>query len=198
MTPDEFAALSVDDKHALSERERPGRPARWTKRWGTLRAIEREVVEAMQTMDRSVVEAIVKGPFDTLAGDYREYEEVARFLDQLARIHAEQRRSLAPDRGAASDAPRRMPPGATLLDPFLAFRVNLFVDNSETEGPPIIVEPNPTWTNLFGRIDRRAYLGTYLSDHTMLKPGAAHRANGGYLILSWTDVADAARRLGRH
>jgi predicted ATP-dependent protease len=70
----------------------------------------------------------------------------------------------------------------------LAFRVNVFVDNADAAGPPIVLESNPTWTNLFGRIERRASLGTYFSDHTMLSPGAAHRANGGYLVLNLQDV----------
>ncbi len=73
-------------------------------------------------------------------------------------------------------------------DPFVAFRCNVFVDNAAATGPPIILEPNPSWTNLFGRIDRKAYLGTYLSDHTMLKPGSVHVANGGYLILNLVDL----------
>jgi len=64
----------------------------------------------------------------------------------------------------------------------------VFVDNSQAGGPPIVVEANPIWTNLFGRIERRAHLGAYVSDHTMLKPGAVQRANGGYIILNLVDV----------
>jgi lon-related putative ATP-dependent protease len=62
------------------------------------------------------------------------------------------------------------------------------VDNANAKGPPIIVEPNPSWSNLFGRIDRKAFFGTYLSDHTMLKPGSVHQANGGYLIINLVDI----------
>ena len=53
---------------------------------------------------------------------------------------------------------------------------------------PIVIEPNPNWGNLFGRIERRASMGTYFSDHTMLKPGSVHQANGGYLVLNARDV----------
>ena len=73
-------------------------------------------------------------------------------------------------------------------NPFLPFEFNVFVDNSAVEKLPIIVEPNPNWGNLFGRIERRAIMGTYISDHGMLKPGAAHLANGGYLVLNARDV----------
>jgi predicted ATP-dependent protease len=66
--------------------------------------------------------------------------------------------------------------------------VNVFVDNSEAKGPPVIVESNPNFGNMFGKIERRFLFGGYLSDHTMLKPGALNRANGGYLLLSVNDV----------
>jgi predicted ATP-dependent protease len=57
------------------------------------------------------------------------------------------------------------------------------VDNSETVGPPITIESNPTYGNLFGKIERRPVLGAYTTDHTMLKPGAINVANGGYLVV---------------
>ncbi|MEK7248534.1 MAG: ATP-binding protein [Chloroflexota bacterium] len=188
LTADEFGALSLDEKHALAEQQRP--VEHLVEEAGEqLRAIERQASQTIQAMDRAVVESIVKAPFDALGRDFAQYEEAGVFLAQLREYtlkSADVLRQIAAAPAPASDA---APPGMMPLDPFLAFRINLFVDNADTNGPPIIIEPNPTWTNLFGRIDRRAYFGTYLSDHTMLKPGAAHRANGGYLILAWNDVA---------
>jgi predicted ATP-dependent protease len=64
----------------------------------------------------------------------------------------------------------------------------VFVDNSEQTGPPVAMEPNPNFGNIFGKIERRFLLGAYLSDHTMLKPGALSLANGGYLLLSARDI----------
>ena len=62
------------------------------------------------------------------------------------------------------------------------------MDNSGVEGVPIVIEPNPNWGNLFGRIERRSIMGTYVSDHAMLKSGSIHRANGGYLVLNARDM----------
>ena len=73
-------------------------------------------------------------------------------------------------------------------NPFLPFEINVLVDNSGTDAAPIIIESNPTWGNLFGRTERRAFMGTYLSDHTMLKSGSIHQANGGYLVLNARDL----------
>lgn len=70
----------------------------------------------------------------------------------------------------------------------MAYRVNVIVDNSFTSGPPIIIESNPNWFNMFGKIERKALMGTYVSDHTMIKPGVVQLANGGYLILNIREV----------
>jgi predicted ATP-dependent protease len=80
------------------------------------------------------------------------------------------------------------PSGSGPGNPFLAFEINLLVDNSDVGKAPIVIEPNPNWGNLFGRIERRATMGTYFSDHSMLKPGSIHQANGGYLVLNARDV----------
>jgi predicted ATP-dependent protease len=188
MTAEEFQALSIDQKHELAEKQRP--VDQLVEETGEkLRGIERHVADTIQAMDRAVVEAIVKAPFDRLGHEFLEYEEVGVFISQLLE-HTLKSADLLRQMASQPSQPEASVPGMTPpIDPFLAFRINLLVDNADAEGPPIIVEQNPTWTNLFGRIDRRAYLGTYLSDHTMLKAGAAHRANGGYLILSWTDVS---------
>ena len=62
------------------------------------------------------------------------------------------------------------------------------MDNSRTEGAPVITESNPNYANLFGKIERRFLFGGYVSDHTMLKAGALQLANGGYLLLSANEV----------
>jgi len=70
------------------------------------------------------------------------------------------------------------------IDPFKRYDVNVLVDNSQTEGAPVIVEQNASYTNLFGTIERRVHMGVAITDFTMIKPGSLHRANGGYLVLN--------------
>jgi predicted ATP-dependent protease len=186
MTPDEFTALKMEERQAIAERQREVGDI-VEEAGERLHAIEHDVVEALRSLDRRVIEAVVRTPFDGLDRKYGDHDEVLAYLKRLREFTlagADVLRQLSgePGPGVASL------PMAGAPDPFLAFRVNVFVDNSDSSGPPIVIEPNPTWTNLFGRIDRRAYMGTYLSDHTMLKPGAAHQANGGYLVLNFPDV----------
>ncbi|MDO8615913.1 MAG: AAA family ATPase [Dehalococcoidia bacterium] len=187
MEPGEFAALSVEERRRIAEREQP--IAELVNEAGEkLRGIEREVAEALRLLDRRIAEAIMKGSFDRIMAAYQDDGTVLRFLQQLHEYTLAGADLIREHDGSQREGvlPGLMP--SVQIDPFAAFRCNVFVDNSATEGPPIIVEVNPGWTNLFGRIERRAYLGTYVSDHTMLKPGSVQRANGGYLILNLVDV----------
>jgi lon-related putative ATP-dependent protease len=194
MTPEEFSALSPEERSKVQEGE--SALGKLVNDVGErLRAIERDVGNAIQQLDRQVVAAVVSFPFDSVTKEFGENEEVPQFLQQLRDYTMKSADFLR--QFAVSPMGTQTSEGtllatvasAPVLDPFLAFRVNLLVDNSGLEGPPIVTESNPTWSNLFGRIDRRAYMGTYLSDHTMLKAGAVHRANGGYLVLNYTDIA---------
>jgi predicted ATP-dependent protease len=66
---------------------------------------------------------------------------------------------------------------------FKRYDVNVLADRRTLEGAPVILEPNPTYQNVFGHIEKRAYLGGVKTDFTMVQGGALLRANGGYLIM---------------
>jgi predicted ATP-dependent protease len=63
------------------------------------------------------------------------------------------------------------------------YQVNVLVDNSKTKGAPIVFEDNPSLANLLGRIDQISQLGALVSDFSMIRAGALHKANGGFLLL---------------
>jgi len=68
------------------------------------------------------------------------------------------------------------------------YDINLFVDNSQTRGAPIVVDDHPTQTNLLGCVEREAEMGALVTDFTLIKSGALHKANGGFLILRMEDL----------
>lgn len=68
------------------------------------------------------------------------------------------------------------------------YDVNVFIDNSGLEGAPVVIESNPAYPNLFGTIERQAWFGALFTDFTMIKPGALHKANGGYLVMKALDL----------
>jgi len=63
------------------------------------------------------------------------------------------------------------------------YEVNVLVDNRSLEGAPVVMILNPTYNDLFGRMEKEAQLGAFSTDFTMIREGALHRANGGYLVI---------------
>ena len=63
------------------------------------------------------------------------------------------------------------------------YAVNLLVDRSDRQGAEVVLADHPTYANLIGRIEHVQHLGTLVTDFTLVKAGALHRANGGYLVL---------------
>ncbi|HXD99850.1 MAG TPA: ATP-binding protein [Candidatus Acidoferrum sp.] len=149
-----------------------------------LRQNEREAEQAHTNLVRDTVAAgtrqllrEVKETFDGLAAVQAYLGKVEE--DLIA--HAEELRSGG---GPRPELPFLPPPGA-FLD---RYRVNVLVDRADTLGAPVVFERNPTHGNLLGGIEHRAHFGTLVTDFTLIKSGALHRANGGYLVLEAKDV----------
>lgn len=186
---DEFMALKERERRAI-EKARDQLRKDLGNLFEKVQDIERDTVERLQEVDRRVAEHTAARLFEPLTDKYAESSDIVQYLSELKKYTLERAdvfKETEDDKpfGAlamAFDASRLGP------DPFLPFYVNVFVDNGATDGPPIITETNPNYVNLFGKVERKFMLGGYISDHTMLKPGALHLANGGYLLLSAADV----------
>ncbi|MEE8159456.1 MAG: ATP-binding protein, partial [Dehalococcoidia bacterium] len=188
LTPEEFTALSEGERRAVDQK-RESLMSRVQSTLETLRSIETETLNQVRALERSAAEGGLAYIF-TEAQRQGQQQEVVNFLQALKeytlnnlRLFQESQDQPPPTQPLGPP----QPPGSQ-RNPFLPYEVNLLVDNSAVQNVPVIIESNPTWGNLFGRIERRAVMGTYLSDHTMLKPGGVHRANGGYLILNVRDA----------
>jgi predicted ATP-dependent protease len=73
-------------------------------------------------------------------------------------------------------------------DPFDKYSINIVVDNTDLQGAPVVIETNPTYFNLFGRVERRAQLGTLSADFALIRAGSYAKANGGFLVVNAHDV----------
>ena len=154
-----------------------------------IRELESQTVEKLQDTDKTVADFTISRLFKGLMKESKDSDKITQYLNDLKSftlnnldIFKEKEEPPHPTFGV---------PASQIMggrDPFLPFQVNVFVDNSDTKGPPVVTEVNPNYANLFGKIERRFLFGGYLSDHTMLKPGALQLANGGYLLLSANDV----------
>lgn len=153
------------------------------------RQLERETVEKLQSIDKAVAEFTIARLFESLMQEYKESAKIGKYLTTL-KSYTLENLDLFKEKEETSQLVLGVPASyvARGRDPFIPFQVNIFVDNSGKKGPPVVVETNPNYSNVFGRVERRFFFGGYLSDHTMLKPGALHLANGGYLLLNAIDV----------
>jgi len=188
MTKEEFMALEEQVRKDLEDR----RAALLKELQATmekLQDLQRETIDKVVSMDRMLADITVSVLFEALLHDYEKQPLVLDYLRELKQYTME---DLDIFKEEEPNAPTLFGLPATQImrgrDPFLPFRVNVFIDNSEIKGPPVITEPNPNYPNMFGKIERRFLMGGYVSDHTMLKAGAMQRANGGYLLLSAVEV----------
>jgi predicted ATP-dependent protease len=184
MSREEFLALPEKEREKI-ESKRLEMMRKVDETYTRFREMENEVAEKMKEIDLKIGEFAISRPFEELLKVYSEYPEVVNFLKE-----AKEYILTKLDVFTQPPMPPQLPnfPPAASIDSFIVYKVNVFVDNSLFDGPPIIIEPNPTWFNMFGKVERRAFMGTYVSDHAMIKPGAIQLANGGYLILNIRDV----------
>ena len=150
------------------------------------RKLEKEAAETITRLDREVGLFAIGHLLDELRQKYADYPEVITFLQQVRDNMMDNL-----DDFKAGERPKAAIPGLEGLIPepsFDRYTVNLMVDNENQQGAPVVFENNPTYYNLIGRVDFKARLGALTTDFTMIKPGALHKANGGYLILQAMDV----------
>ncbi len=182
----DYLALSPEAKKRIEEsRGEIEKRVENTLREG--KKLEREISEKLVAAETEAAEFLVRLPLNEVKEKYQGYPKVLAYLEGVREHIAKNlQRFKAPEAGASVAA--RLPFGEPPSDPFLPYRVNVFVDNGETQGPPIIVETNPTYHNVFGVIEKKPIVGGYVSDFTMVKAGSISRANGGYLVLYARDV----------
>lgn len=144
-----------------------------------MRSLEKAAAEKLEQINSQTVTFLIAPAIEELKAMFDVNEDVKRFLDALqADIIANSAMFLPTQEGQSSE--RR---GWASR-----YEVNVLVDNSGCTGAPVIVENYPSYNNLLGRIDHEMILGASRTDFTMIRPGALHRANGGYLVLPARDV----------
>jgi len=149
-----------------------------------LRQLEREGRLAHEKLVREAAAAAVRQLIQELREQFPGLDGVTRYLGEVETdlvAHAEEFRRLGEDKSPLPFLPAP--------DAFLErYRVNVLVDRSQARGAPVVLEPNPTYGNLVGRTEHRMHFGTLVTDFTLIRAGAMHRANGGYLLLEAIDV----------
>ncbi len=156
-------------------------------------AAERELRGRLDEQDRQVALHAVARVTEALATAYEREPAVLEYLaDVREEILADTGLFLSrplPADGALPEPTGDANPERAMQDRSLRkYEVNLFVDNAGQRGAPAVFEPNPTYPNLVGRIEREAFMGALLTDHTLISAGALQRANGGFLVVRLADL----------
>ncbi|HEB95099.1 MAG TPA: hypothetical protein ENI96_01550 [Sedimenticola thiotaurini] len=176
MTAEEYQKLPAEERQRIDAameamKEELKQTMSQLPRW------HREMRQRYLRLNRETARLTVAGFIGDLKQAYQAFPAVVEYLDQVADDvveHLDRFRQA----GEAGEGQ------VTARDPaFKRYQVNVLVDNGGARGAPVVFEANPTYQNLLGRVEQIAHLGTLQTDFTLIKPGALHRANGGFLVL---------------
>jgi predicted ATP-dependent protease len=184
-TPDQIAVMSVE-KRAELERVQPSLDDAFNAAMRAVHSHEQRTRDQLLELDRRAATRLIGPMLNGLLVHYRsDCPEAADYLEEVRADIVDQIEEL---RASLSDPAGDNAAGEAAPDPMIRYQVNVLVDHSQTQGAPLVVETNPTFMNLVGRIERDVRLGENVLDFTMLRAGALHRANGGYLVVRAQDV----------
>lgn len=151
-----------------------------------VRRDEKKTKERLAALERDVALGAVGHHIEDLRAKYKDYEKIVSFLDSAK----EDIFSHLDDFKTVEEQPSPLP----FLKPakqevsYARFAVNVIVNNAACSGAPVVFESNPTYLNIFGRIEYKVQYGMALTDFTMIKAGSLHMANGGYIVINALDL----------
>jgi len=147
------------------------------------RETEKSSQESLKNLNSEVATFALGHLVEELKAKYGDLPTVLEYIENAQKDIVENVERFLPQEQQAQ------PAGLPFMDTsedgvwFNRYKVNVVVDNCDAQGAPVVVETHPTYYNLAGSIEHRALFGAWLTDFTMIKGGALHRANGGYLVL---------------
>ena len=184
-TEEEFEKLTDDRQQAIEQ---------------TVQDFQKEIQTTMREVNRinhaqqkeiqqqfaELTRFVVKNRLDVIRETYADHPEILQYLDDMQEDIVENAGLFLPQEAPSDDDSNSPPQNADLS--LNRYKVNVLKDRSDLEGAPVVFEPNPTYQNVFGRIDKRAFMGTVITDFTMVQSGSLLQANGGFLILEVESV----------
>jgi lon-related putative ATP-dependent protease len=177
MTDEEFFQLPKEEREVILEKQEV-----FQKDLKVVirrkRELDRNYAEAAYDLEQRIALLAIDTLLEELEEKYAEEEEVLAFLKDLKQNMLD---NLAQFLGGQQP---QNPTSQMQEEAFLnSFDVNILVDNGQGKGAPIVFELNPTYNNLFGKVEKESYMGALVTDFTLIRPGSLHAANGGYLVL---------------
>ncbi|BBI98537.1 ATP-dependent protease [Ferrigenium kumadai] len=176
--PDEYEKLPDEEKKRV-EAAIAGLQEKLEKVMHQMPQWRRERHEKIKQLDRETTLSVVDHSVNEIKESYADLPEVLKYLDLVQQDMIDNADDFRKQEETATFG------GLTMVtrQSFHRYEVNAMVTNGKEDGAPIVSEDNPTYSNLVGRVEHLAQLGALVTDFTLIKSGALHRANGGYLLL---------------
>lgn len=187
MSQEEFEALSDEARHEIEQRlsELQIIIADALKR---VQGMEKQFREEMDQLNKQVGLFAIGHVIDELKDAYQDYPKALQYINDVQEEMLNNLHEFLNDDEDDKDSAYQAFMRKRRSDYFARFRVNLLVDNSQTQGAPVVEEFNPTYNNIMGAMEYVSEFGVAVTDFMHIKAGALHKANGGYLILEAKDV----------
>lgn len=186
MNEEEFEELPDDERKEVEQRMRELR-TEIQEFVHEIRELDKEARQRVNQLNREIALFVVGAMIEELRDEFRENKAVMGYLDAVQEDIVANVTDFNPSEDSQAQQAQWVHE-AVEEQRFVKYRVNVLVDNRNTEGAPVIFELNPTFNNLFGRIEKKVYFGALYSDFTGIKAGSLLRANGGYLMVRVEDV----------
>jgi len=175
---EEYEALPEEEKKRIQD-EMAKTQQEVAQAFEKISELDKKSKEALEKFNKEMARFVVEQYIETLKRAYSNSPAVVKYLNRVVKDIIENIEDFFPKEQKSTP----QLPIPTEQDTFIKYQVNLIVDNSQTKGAPVVIETNPTYGNLFGRIERKVQFGAFVTDFTKIKAGAIHRANGGYLVI---------------
>ena len=154
-----------------------------------IKQIERQSDKKVSEWQSNVALLTVNAHINFIKSKYKRNKKINQFLNDVKQdVLKNVSYFLEEDKQPSQQQQMQHGPVQRKIDPCLNYRVNLFIDNSNKEGCPVIMDSNYSFQNLFGKLEYENYYGALKTDFTMLQPGLMHKANGGYIIFQAKDL----------
>ncbi|MGD8206696.1 MAG: ATP-binding protein, partial [Thiohalocapsa sp.] len=183
LDPDEFRKLPKEDRERI-EADVNALQEELRKVMLKIPTWKKETDEKVEALNRELASAAIS---DLLEAVKRRYESLDNVLGYLQRVEddvIDNYREFLPEQGRSQNVLGLRMQSSSDTPPWQhRYKVNVMLAHDDDGGAPVVHEDLPSYNNLLGRIEHRANLGALETDFTMIRPGALHRANGGYLVL---------------
>lgn len=153
-----------------------------------LQGEEGKAEKTLEDYDHEVAAFAIGHLFQEVKDKYKTLPQVVAYLGEVEKDILDNRDQFRVEKKPADGDPLAAMQVLAQKQQLTKYEVNVLVDNSEMKGAPVILELNPTFNNLFGRIEKEAQFGALVTDFTMIRSGSLHRANGGFLVMRIEDL----------